>query len=208
MKDQHKKDEPVREPGGDQSTALAYSNLLFANIVDWYRNADSKAQIILTLDGALIAFLTTSIFRKPGDLSEITRSLTLRTWLLLTAMCVCLVGSIISALMCLWSRVFLGIKRDSVLGQEKKKIRDGATSYSPNVMLFFKTICWLDHDIFQRQLETTDTSFHIRALGSQAYLLSKRVYMKHVLVNAGFVLAGASLILFLASGVSYLVHLR
>ena len=121
MKDQHKRDEPVREPGGDQSTALAYSNLLFANIVDWYRNADSKAQIILTLDGALIAFLTTSIFRKPGELSEITRSLTLRTWLLLTAMCVCLVGSIISALMCLWSRVFLGIKRDSVLGQERRK---------------------------------------------------------------------------------------
>jgi hypothetical protein len=183
MKDQHKKDEQMPEPEVDQSTALAYANLLFANIVDWYKNADSKAQIILTLDGALIAFLTTSIFRKPGDLSEITQRLTLRTWLLLMAMCVCLVGSIISALMCLWSRVFLGIKRDSVLGREKKKIRDGETHYSPNVMLFFKTICWLDHNIFQKQLETTDTSFQIRALGSQAYLLSKRVYRKHTLTS-------------------------
>jgi hypothetical protein len=207
MKDQHKADDRVRETEVDQSIALAYSNLLFANVLDWYRNADSKAQIILTLDGALVAFLTTSIFKRPAELSDIIHNLNLRTWLLLMAMCACLVGSIISALMCLWSRVFLGIRRDSVLGQEQKKIRDGAKLYSPNVMLFFKTICWLDHDRFQRQPETTDASFHIKALGSQAYLLSKRVYRKHVLVNAGFVLAGASLILFLASGVSYLVHL-
>ena len=33
----------------DKSVALAYSNLLLANVVDWYKNADFKAQIILTL---------------------------------------------------------------------------------------------------------------------------------------------------------------
>lgn len=206
MKDQNE-DDRGHESEVDQSTALAYSNLLFANVVDWYKNADSKAQIILTLDGALVAFLTSSIFKKPAELSDIIRNLTPLTWLLLVAMCACLAASIIAALMCLWSRVFLGIKRDSVLGQEMKRIREGARVYSPNVMLFFKTICWLDHDRFQKQLETTDAAFQIRALGSQAYLLSKRVYRKHVLVNAGFVLAGASLILFLASGITYLVHI-
>ena len=208
MTDQHQRGDRVQKSEVDQSAALAYSNLLFANVVEWYKNADSKAQIILTLDGALVAFLTGSIFRKPGELSDITSSLTPSTRFLLIAMCACLVGSVISALMCLWSRIFLGIKRDSVLGQERKRISEGVKAYSPNVMLFFKTICWLDHDRFQEQLETTDTSFQIKALGSQAYLLSKRVYHKHVLVNAGFVMAGASLILFLASGISYLVHLK
>jgi hypothetical protein len=208
MKEQHSEGNRVINSEVDQSAALAYSNLLFANVVDWYKNADSKAQIILTLDGALVAFLTGSIFKKPGELLDITRALTPSTWLLLIAMSACLVGSIISALMCLWSRVFLEIRRDSVLGQERRRIKEGAKLYSPNVMLFFKTICWLDHDRFQEQLETTDTSFHIRAIGSQAYLLSKRVYRKHVLVNAGFVLAGTSLILFLASGISYLAHVK
>jgi hypothetical protein len=207
--DQNKRADPVQ--GGsnsDLTSALNYSHFLFANVVDWYKNADSKAQIILTLDGAVVAFLTTSIFKKPTDLAEITHSITQRTWLLLIAMCLCLVGSIISALMCLWSRIFLGIKRDSVLGRERERIRAGVKLYSPNIMLFFKTICWLDHNSFQDQLGNTDTAFHIRAMASQVYLLSKRVYVKHALVNSGFVLGGASLIFFLASGVSYLVGLK
>lgn len=209
MTSQSKRDGHLPDgPAPDLASALNYSTLLFANVVDWYKNADAKAQIILTLDGALVAFLTTSIFKSPIELSLITHSLTRGTWLLLTAMCCCLAGSIVSALICLWSRVFLGIKRDSILGRERAKIKAGAKVYSPNVMLFFKTISWLDHDAFQEQLGTMDTAFQIKALASQAYLLSKRIYVKHVWVNAGFVLAGASLILFLASGVSYLTALK
>jgi Family of unknown function (DUF5706) len=192
----------------ERSGALAYSNLVLANTIDWYKNADSKAQIILTLDGAVVAFLTSSLFKKAEDLSSITVHFTTLTWTLLGAMCVCLAGSIISALMCLWSRVSLGIKRDSVLGKERQHIREGKRPYSPNVMFFFKTICWLEHDRFQAQLEKVDEEFHIRAVGSQAYLLSERVYRKHVLVNAGFVLAGSSLILFLAGGISYLIQVK
>src|ERR1035441_4724206 len=87
------------ESDSDLTSAVNYSNLVFANVVDWYKNADSKAQIILTLDGALVAFLTTSIFKVPSEVSLITQRFTTRTWLLLMAMCLCLVGSIISALM-------------------------------------------------------------------------------------------------------------
>ena len=192
----------------DRPVALAYSNLVLETVMDWYRNADSKAQIILTLDGALVAFLTSSLFKRAEDLSSITRNFTWITWTLLAAMCVCLAGSILSALTCLWSRVFLGIKRDSVLGKERNYIRHGENVYSPNVMFFFKTICWLEHDRFQEQLAQVDEEFHIRAVGSQAYLLSQRVYRKHILVNAGFVLAGCSLILFLAGGISYLTHAK
>ncbi|MBC7933294.1 MAG: hypothetical protein H7Z38_22245, partial [Rubrivivax sp.] len=76
------------------------------------------------------------------------------------------------------------------------------------VMLFFKTISWLEHDKFQEQSASVDQEFEIKALASQSYLLSKRVYVKHLLVNAGFVLSGASLIFFLASGISYLVGFR
>jgi hypothetical protein len=118
MKDQQRDDLP-REGEVDQSIALAYANLVFANVVDWYKNADSKAQIILTLDGALVAFLTSSIFKEPEELWAITRNLTLSTWVLLMAMCACLVGSIITALMCLWSRVFLGIKATACLAKKK-----------------------------------------------------------------------------------------
>jgi hypothetical protein len=189
------------------SEPLDYSRRLYESVIDWYKNADSKAQIILTLDGAFLTFITSSIFKSPDELSKITQRFTFYTWLFLVLMCLCLVGSIIIALMCLWSRVFISAKRDEVLLLEKEKIK-GSERYSPSLMLFFKTISWLDHDKFQAQLIGVDKEFEIKALASQSYLLSKRVYVKHLLINAGFILAAASLMFFLAGGISYLAGFR
>ena len=191
----------------EMSEPLDYSRRLYESVIDWYKNADSKAQIILTLDGAFLTFITSSIFKSPDELSKITQRFTFYTWLFLALMCLCLVGSIIIALMCLWSRVFISAKRDEALLLEKEKIR-GSERYSPSLMLFFKTISWLDHDKFQAQLIGIDKEFEIRALASQSYLLSKRVYAKHLLINAGFILAAASLIFFLAGGISYVAGFR
>lgn len=187
--------------------SLDYARRLFERIIDWYKTADSKAQIILTLDGAFLTFLTTSVFKNPDELSRIIQRFNFFTWLFLALMCVCLIASIISALMCLWSRVWLFSKRDAVLVKEKTRLKD-AEKYSPNVMLFFKTISWLDHDKFQSQLADVDEKFEIKALASQSYLLSKRVNAKHFFVNLGFVLSGASLIFFLAGGISYLASFK
>jgi hypothetical protein len=189
------------------SASLDYTRRLFERIIDWYKTADSKAQIILTLDGVFLTFLTTSVFKNPDELSRIIQRFNFFTWLFLALMCVCLIVSIISALMCLWSRVWLFSKRDAVLVNEKKRLKD-AKKYSPNVMLFFKTISWLDHDKFQSQLADVNEEFEIKALASQSYLLSKRVNAKHLLVNLGFVLSGASLIFFLAGGISYLASFK
>ena len=189
------------------SASLDYARRLFERIIDWYKTADSKAQIILTLDGAFLTFLTTSVFKNPDELSRIIQRFNFSTWLFLALMCVCLIVSIISALMCLWSRVWLFSKRDAVLVEEKMRLKE-AEKYSPNLMLFFKTISWLDHDKFQSQLADVDEEFEIKALASQSYLLAKRVNKKHLLVNLGFVLAGASLIFFLAGGMSYLASFK
>lgn len=189
------------------SASLDYARRLFERIIDWYKTADSKAQIILTLHGAFLTFLTTSVFKNPDELSRIIQRFNFFTWLFLALMCVCLIVSIISALMCLWSRVWLFSKRDAVLVREKMRLKD-AEKYSPNLMLFFKTISWLDHDKFQSQLAGVDEDFEIKALASQSYLLAKRVNTKHLLVNLGFVLSGASLIFFLAGGMSYLASFK
>ena len=189
------------------SDALEYARRVFEKVIDWYKNADSKAQIILTLDGTFLTFLTTSVFKNPDEISKVTGRFRFDTWLFLILMCLCLIASIVSALMCLWSRVFLRPGRDSVLIRAKQELKT-AERYSPNVMLFFKTISWLDHDQFQKQLGQIDKEFEIRALASQIYLLSKRGYRKHLLINCGFVLAGASLIFFLAVGISYLARFK
>jgi hypothetical protein len=187
------------------SDALDYARRLFERVIDWYKNADSKAQILLTLDGAFLTFLTGSIFKSPDDTYKIIQRFERDTWLFLIMMCLCLIGSIVCALFCLWSRIFLLPRRDSILKQERRDLKT-AERYSPNVMLFFRTISWLDHNKFQEQLGSIDKEFEIRALASQIYLLSKRVNTKHIAVNYGFVLAGASLIFFMAVGISYLAR--
>ena len=42
MTDQHKGGACVQKSEVDQSAALAYSNLLFANVVDWYKRIKAR----------------------------------------------------------------------------------------------------------------------------------------------------------------------
>lgn len=187
--------------------ALDYSRRLYERVIDWYKNADSKAQIILTLNGAFLAFLTSSIFKNPDDLFRLTSKFSNLTWLFLTLMCLCLVSSITCALMCLWSRVYFFAERDKAIMDEIEKI-NATEKYSPNLMLFFQTITLLDHNKFQTELAAVDKEFEVKALASQIYHLSKRVIVKHRLINIGFVMAGTALICFLVSGISYVSNIR
>jgi hypothetical protein len=186
---------------------LDYSRRLYERVIDWYKNADSKAQIILTLNGAFVAFLTSSIFKNPDELLKLINKFSAFTWLFLSLMCLCLVGSIVCALMCLWSRIAFSAGRDEMILRELDDLKED-DEYSPHLMLFFKTIAMLDPEKFQRQLSKVDPGFEIEALASQIYLLSKRVYAKHLLINYGFASVGGALIFFLLGGISYLANLR
>jgi Pycsar effector protein len=189
------------------SDAVDYSRRLLELVINWYNNADSKAQVILTLDGAFLTFLTSSILSSPDELAKIIGRFGPDTWLFLILMGISLVASIVSALMCLLSRIFLMPKQDSVLGREKARVKT-AEKYSPNVMMFFQSVSWLDHDKFQEQLKTVDKEFEVEAIASQIYHLAKRVTTKHKAVNYGFAFAGGTLVFFLAVGISYVARFK
>jgi hypothetical protein len=36
--------------------SVAFAEALYANVTDWYKSADLKAQVILTLNGVFVAF--------------------------------------------------------------------------------------------------------------------------------------------------------
>ncbi len=188
------------------TAALAYSRRLFENITDWYKNADIKAQIILTLDGAFLAFLTGSILKAPRDLTPIIEQFNLITWLFLLLMCLTLAGSIISALACLWSRIYSRSDVERLLSEAGVRI-DNSTTYAPHRMWFFQLLQALDQEKFGERLLTVDEDFEIRAMASQIHALSINVSKKHTWVNRGFSLAGCSLLLFLGAGISYIVAL-
>ena len=156
-----------------------------------------KSQVLLTIDGAFLAFLTASIFKAPGDLRPILMKFGIETWILLGLMAFSLIASVGCALLALWSRGVIWRRRS----------RAGTTppaSPGPESMAFFEDIRWLDHEGFRRALHRTDQRFEIDALGSSIFVLASNVSKKHRWVDLGFALTAATLLLFLAAAISYL----
>ena len=129
----------------EKSSALEFSRRIFDNILDWYKNADTKAQIILSLDGAFLVFLTSFIFTKPDDLLAVFSHFGAETWLLLGLMCLTFTGSILSVIFCLWSRVYSETELDEMLQKGNLNVADFKT-YQPEFIFFFQFISRLDAD--------------------------------------------------------------
>jgi hypothetical protein len=190
----------------DTSPALEYARRIFDDALGWYKNADSKAQIILTLDGAFLAFLTDSIFRQQAELLPLLSKFGWETWLLLGLMCAALSGSILSAIICLWSRIDSQEKLDELLREGGVDVKSAET-YKPEFMLFFQFLSRLQASQLAMRLSTLDQRFELEALAHETQVLSGNVMKKHSWVNVGFALVGLSLLLFLGAAISYVIRI-
>jgi len=188
----------------DFGQTLDYARHLFDNYIDWYKNADAKAQVLLGLNGVFLGFLTKSTFTSADELTKLTRGFGITTWLLLAIMCGTMAMSIFSAIRCLWSRTYAaGELRDKLASLG---IVPGCEHYPPQAMWFFQLVHELKPDVFMATLLTIDRKFATVALGAQAIELSRTVSIKHRWINIGFSCVSASLIVFLAAMVSYVAH--
>lgn len=189
-----------------EAVALAYTRRVYDAAFAWYGNADTKAQVILTLDGAFLAFLTSAVFMDPTALAAILARFNVLTWLLLVLMCATLAASILSAVACLHSRLDSEMAIDAMLrsaGVDPAR----ADTYAPQAMYFFQPISRLDATQLAKALSAVDTDFEIRALAHETRALSTNVRTKHRWINRGFAFAAASLLLFLAVSVSYVARI-
>lgn len=187
------------------SHSVDYARRLFANVLDWYKNADSKAQILLTIDGAFLSFLTGKVFVRREEIASIFQSFGPETWSALVLMALMLTLSIVAALSCLWSRVRFSDGPQQQLSHATSAAEDPAP-YPAELIWFFGKIAGLDESRFVRRMHEVTPADEIAALASQVHALSKNVLNKHRRVNLGFVLTGLSLIFFLAAGASYLAR--
>lgn len=190
------------------SQSLDYSRRLYGNILDWYKNADTKAQILLTLAGVFLSFLTSTAFTNKDNLGSILGLFGLETWILLSCMTVFLIATIVSALLCLRSRTAIPKEivehLHDIVGDRADKDRQW-----PETMWFFGIIAQLkDRKRFQSRLHEFTEEDELCALSSQIFLLSKNVLEKHKWVNRGFMLITLTLLAFLLSGISYVVRVN
>jgi uncharacterized membrane protein YhaH (DUF805 family) len=191
----------MREPS---RTGLEYLRRLYANLLDWYKVADARAQLILTLDGIFIAIVTGTVFAKPDELGAWKRVFGLDTWMFLSFAAFAIVGSMISALACLHSRLHEATL--NFVHQCYQVNPDKIETYVPGVAWWYGMIAAMDRRLMIRYLQTSDDAFEIEALANQIVLLSGRILRKHQWANRGWLLAAFSLLFLLAAGASYVLR--
>ena len=172
----------------DRERLVAIRNL-HATILRWYDSADFKAKVLLTLDGALVGFVSSSVFAKAGEIVSEVRSPFV--WLALGAMALLMSASIVAGLTCLWSRIRTPPEvEDSI----RESTSNGTGIYAANLILYFGFIRRLDPKRYCRTITSLSPEREIEALSSQCTALSRNVFRKHVAVNVGFVCFGLALL--------------
>lgn len=185
---------------------VAYARRLYDDVRGWYSNADTKAQVVLAMDAAFVAFVTSAIFGKaPSELKAILGLSYWWTWLWLALMTICLLGSMMNAILCLWSRIY-SAEQLRLFVDDAQRTSGTSERYSPKVMWFFQMVSELDKDLFLSTLASVDKRFETEVLASQIRILATNVRNKHRAVNRGFVLAAATLVFFFFAGLSYVAR--
>mgnify|MGYP001053772750 CR=1 FL=1 len=201
-----KKDASIEEYSDikeQRESSLEYSRFLYDDVKDWYKNADTKAQILLTLMGVFVTFLTSSIFVKADDLSKITRCMTPIIWIVLVTMVGTVTLAVISGLACLWS--LIPLHRYAWKEPEYVELDNGEqSSISGRQVGFFATLITLNKKRFQSHLQQIKPEDEVEIRLVQTYYFSRNVYKKHFFLDIGFVLAFMSLLLFLLAGTLYI----
>lgn len=188
------------------SSNIEYTRRLYQNVLDWYQNADAKAQVVLAIDGGLVAFISSTVFTKPEDIKAVIFALTGGTWALLICMVISLAVSMGASIYCLWARIYPEQKLKEFIDRavEKAKVSGADDRYYPPTMsCFFQFIERLEKEKFRETLRSADAEFEIKALASQIHILSGNVRKKHFAVNIGFMFAAAALAFFFISAASY-----
>jgi hypothetical protein len=185
-------------------TNVEYLRRLYANVLDWYKIADSKAQLILTLDGAFITIVTGTVFAKPDELMARQRVFGWETWTFLSLAALAIVSSIICAVLCLHSQLHEAHLNDLVA--QYRVDRENLDTYTPAVAWWFGMIASLRSDIMIKYLRTANEAFERDALANQIVVLSDHILKKHRWVNRGWLFAATSLLSLVASGASYILR--
>lgn len=187
----------------DLKPEVEYARSLYDDVVYWYRSADTKAQILLTLIGVFIGFLTSSVFVNVEDLKGIAGYLDNTIWVTLSIMTTTVTLSVFAALICLWSRILLEKETREELA---KANADASHQVSGRVIGYFGTLWRLPKERFEDSLKDLSYEDEVRIRSEQIYALSSHVHQKHVFVNIGFVLGGFSLLFYLLAAALFLIN--
>lgn len=184
--------------GGPEVDA-EYVRRVYERAMDWYKVAESKAQLILTVNGLLVTLTFGAAAGHISDGRELAKVAGLETWCFFAIVVGALLGAVACAAACMWSRHGTNYKGTfALLGVNPAD----PTSYRPEVLWYFGDLAHLEMGSAADLISRADRKFEITALSYNVVHLARIVLRKHRFVNAGWALTAlgiASLILGAAS---------
>jgi hypothetical protein len=189
-----------------EDESLEYARKLYANILDWYKDAHGRAQLILTVDGAFVTLLAGAVVGSRSDLHATVNAFGLETWIALTLMAVAFALSGGSAL---WALMPLRLRTKAVIQDfEKYEAEDKAKGLdpAPSVMWYSQFIVLQKREDFISNVARMGKAQEQVALASQIHVLSRGLRRKYRGVFLGYVSTGFALLMLLFAAADYAIR--
>ncbi|MGW3108278.1 hypothetical protein [Streptomyces sp. NPDC001100] len=171
--------------------------------MDWYKVAETKAQIILTVNGLLVTIffgITAQSLTADNLRTKISGA---EAWFFLFVSTCAVLGSVTCAVACLWSRH--GANSQATFVQLGVDPEDPHT-YKPEVLWYFGDIANLPISPAMDLISQADIEFEIKALSYNVVHLSRVVLRKHRYLNAGWVLTAVAISSLILGGMSVFIR--
>jgi hypothetical protein len=178
---------------------LDYARRVYDRCIDWYKVAETKAQLLLTANGAFAAIYFGLASANTDKVQTFGRNAGPETRCLLAVAVLAFCGAVSLAAGGLLSRHRHNINKDFArLGVR----RDDPATYTGEVVWYFGHIASLEFGPAVELLRTADEQLEFETLTYNVVGLSHVVLRKHRLVNAGWLLTAVSILAMTAATLS------
>jgi hypothetical protein len=193
--------EPAPMGGDAVGRPDAYSSLEYARGVHSElraMNSDlyTRAQIVLTIDGVVLAAVGAALAGQPDDLARTVDVFGVTTWTALGVAAAALIASVLSSALALYARHMQG---------RRPVARSDA--YEPATMWFFRHVAELDPVRYVEVAERADAAFETRARLAQVTVMAPIMVRRAQWVNRAFASTALAFGFFALTAADYLIRL-
>ena len=175
--------------------ALEYARGIHAEARETNKDLFTRAQIVLTVDGVLIAWAAGVLGARPDDLARTVAVFGWTTWAELAIALAAFVVSVLSAALALYPRSMQG---------------PGPTPGEINFsfMWFFRHVADIDPDTFVEAAQRADAASEVRARLTQVAIMSPLMVRRVRWLNRAFAALAVALALFSVAAADYVIRLN
>jgi hypothetical protein len=190
-------------PGGDAIgrrdaySPLEYSRGVHSEVRAMNSDLYTRAQIVLTIDGVVLAAVGAALAGQPDDLARTVDVFGATTWAALGIAAASLIASVLSSALALYARHMQGLRPVA---------RDDA-AYEPSKMWFFRHIAELEPARYIEVAEHADAAFETRARLAQVTVIAPIMVRRAQWVNRAFASTALAFGFFALAAVDYLIRL-